>query len=121
MFLYVYVYVYMFVCGQVALVGLFRDLRGISQATTTKRTYNLLFDAVFPACFTLLKRATEHNYDDPQVMTALLKFLMVSPSRSQCCCVTSSFPCDISLTLFLLLVFVHLLCVSNSISTGVRL
>lgn len=61
---------------KVALVGLFRDLRGISQATTTKRTYNLLFDAIFPACFTLLKRATEHNYNDPQVMTALLKFLM---------------------------------------------
>lgn len=61
---------------KVALVGLFRDLRGITQATTTKRTYNLLFDAVFPACFELLKRATEFNYNDPHVMTALLKFLM---------------------------------------------
>ena len=62
---------------KVALVGLFRDLRGIAQATTTKRTYNLLFDAIFPNCFELLKRATEFNYYDPHVMTALLKFLMV--------------------------------------------
>jgi hypothetical protein len=73
---------------KVALVGLFRDLRGITQATTTKRTYNLLFDAVFPACFELLKRATEFNYNDPHVMTALLKFLMVrlpfSPLPSLC-------------------------------------
>ena len=63
---------------KVALVGLFRDLRGITQATSTKRTYNLLFDAIFPSCFTLLKRAIDYNYNDPQVMTALLKFNLVS-------------------------------------------
>jgi exportin-7 len=83
---------------KVALLGLFRDLRGIAQATTTKRTYNLLFDAVFPDAFTLLKRATEHNYNDPQVMTALLKFLMVGPACDRC---MSCLSCAVLSCLFL--------------------
>ena len=43
--------------AKLALVGLFRDLRGVAQATSTKRTFNLFFDAIFPSCFALLKRA----------------------------------------------------------------
>lgn len=62
--------------AKLALVGIFRDLRGIAQATTTKRTYNLLFDAIFPNCFSLIKRAIDFCYKDPHVMTALLKFTM---------------------------------------------
>ena len=63
---------------RVAIVGALRDLRGISTATFNKRTYTLLFEALYPSCFPLLVRIAETLYDDPTVMTALLKFIQVS-------------------------------------------
>lgn len=64
--------------ARLAIICAFRDLRGISNATTSKRTYNLLFDVLYPNAFTLLKRATEVWCADPVVMTAILKFLQVN-------------------------------------------
>lgn len=61
--------------AKLALVGAFRDLRGISSATHSKRTYNLLFDVLYPTCFDLLNRVAEIWSADPTVMTACLKFL----------------------------------------------
>ena len=61
-----------------AIIGALRDLRGITAATYNKRTYNLLFDALYPASFPLFLRIAEVWYDDPTTMTALLKFLQVS-------------------------------------------
>lgn len=63
---------------RVAIIGSLRDLRGITAATYNKRTYNLLFDALYPSSFPLLLRIADTWYDDPIVMTALLKFLQVS-------------------------------------------
>jgi exportin-7 len=63
--------------AKTAIISICRDLRGISTATTSKRTYNLLFDVLYPDFFTLLKRATEVWCADPTVMTAILKFLQV--------------------------------------------
>jgi len=60
-----------------AIVAALRDLRGITVATYNKRTYNLLFDSLYPSSFPLLLRVAETWYDDPIVMTALLKFLQV--------------------------------------------
>lgn len=63
--------------AKVAIVGALRDLRGITAATNTKRTYMLMFDAFFPICFPFLTRATEACYADTQVMIAIMKFLKV--------------------------------------------
>lgn len=60
-----------------AIVGLFRDLRGITVSTHTKRTYGLLFDVLYPTCFSLLNRVADTWFADPVVMTAVLKFLQV--------------------------------------------
>jgi len=60
-----------------AIIAALRDLRGITSSTYNKRTYNLLFDALYPDTFKLLNRVAETWYDDPIVMTALLKFLQV--------------------------------------------
>ena len=60
-----------------AIVGALRDLRGITTSTYNKRTYNLLFDALYPDAFPLLVRVAETWYDDATVMTALLKFMQV--------------------------------------------
>lgn len=64
---------------KVALVGLFRDLRGIVDATSNKRTYNLFFDSIFPLLFPLATRVADTWCDDPNVMTAVLKFMQVGP------------------------------------------
>ena len=63
---------------KLAIIGALRDLRGIAISTYNKRTYNLLFDALYPDSFPLLARVTNIWYDDPVVMTAVLKFMMVS-------------------------------------------
>lgn len=62
---------------RMALIGALRDLRGITAATNSKRTYNLLFDALFPVCFPFLTRVTEVWSGDTTVMIAVLKFLKV--------------------------------------------
>lgn len=60
---------------RVALIGALRDLRGITAATGSKRTYNLLFEALFPVCFPFLTRVAEAWSEDPTVMIAAMKFL----------------------------------------------
>ena len=58
-----------------AVIGILRDLRGITEATYNKRTYNLLFDSLYPAAFPLFGNIAECYFDDPEVMIALMKFL----------------------------------------------
>ena len=60
---------------KLAIIGALRDLRGITSSTYNKRTYNLLFDAIYPVAFPLLTRVAEAWYDDATVMTALFKFM----------------------------------------------
>ena len=86
---------------RVAFVGAMRDLRGIACATHNKRTYGLLFEALYPNTFPLLVRAAEVLYDDPTVMTALLKFMQV------CSHLFSKESYLVLLLLFILLLFLH--------------
>lgn len=58
-----------------ALIGLFRDLRGITSAANSRRTYGLVFEWVYPARSNLLQHAMEVFGDDPTVTTPLLKFM----------------------------------------------
>ena len=60
---------------KVAIIGALRDLRGITTSAYNKRTYNLLFDALYPSSFPLLNRIAQTWYADADVMTALLKFM----------------------------------------------
>ncbi len=60
-----------------AVVAALRDLRGITVSAYNKRTYNLLFEALYPSSSALLLRVAETWYDDPTAMTALLKFMQV--------------------------------------------
>jgi len=61
-------------CKQ-ALIGLFRDLRGITMATHIRRTYGQLFEWIYPAHVGLMLRTVEVWYDSPEVMVPLLKFM----------------------------------------------
>ncbi len=57
-----------------ALIGLFRDLRGITMATNSRRNYAMLFDWLYPDHMPLIRRALESYTDTPAVTTPLLKF-----------------------------------------------
>ncbi|XP_024031073.1 exportin-7 [Morus notabilis] len=57
-----------------ALIGLMRDLRGITMATNSRKTYGFLFDWLYPAQTPLLLKAISHWFDVPEVTTPLLKF-----------------------------------------------
>ncbi|KAG9454969.1 hypothetical protein H6P81_007873 [Aristolochia fimbriata] len=58
-----------------ALIGLMRDLRGITMATNSRRTYGLLFDWLYPSHMPLLLKAVSQWADTPEVTTPLLKFM----------------------------------------------
>ncbi|KAK9170577.1 hypothetical protein Syun_002717 [Stephania yunnanensis] len=58
-----------------ALIGLMRDLRGITMATNTRRTYGLLFDWIYPAHMPVLLKGISQWTDTPEVTTPLLKFM----------------------------------------------
>lgn len=58
-----------------ALIGLMRDLRGITMATDGRKTYGFLFDWLYPARTPLLLKAMSHWFDVPEVTTPLLKFM----------------------------------------------
>ncbi|CAL8462392.1 g1925 [Coccomyxa elongata] len=57
------------------VIGLLRDLRGIAQATSSKRTYSLLFEWLYPAHLPTLLSCLEAWADSPDVTTAMLKFM----------------------------------------------
>ena len=56
------------------LIGLFRDLRGLVAATTSRRSYGLVFDWLYPARMPLLHATMEAYADDPAVAVTVLKF-----------------------------------------------
>ncbi|KAF8061166.1 XPO7 [Scenedesmus sp. PABB004] len=60
---------------QAAVVGLFRDLRGVAAATSTRRTYGLLFDWMYPDHCRAVLCCLEAFADVPAVTTPLLKFV----------------------------------------------
>ncbi|RHY29255.1 hypothetical protein DYB32_005303 [Aphanomyces invadans] len=58
-----------------AIIGVCRDLRGVFISTHNKRTYNVMFDLVYPTYMPVFTKAAEVWYNTPTVMNALLKFL----------------------------------------------
>lgn len=57
------------------LVGIFRDLRGITASLHNRRTYGLLFDVLHPQHLPLLTKVAEVWHDQPEVLISLLRFL----------------------------------------------
>ena len=57
-----------------AIINVCRDLRGVIESSTNKRTYMQLFDCLHPAYMPVFARAAEVWYDTPEVMNPLLKF-----------------------------------------------
>jgi exportin-7 len=57
-----------------AIINVSRDMRGVLQSSTNKRTYSLLFDCLYPAYMPVFSRAADTWFDTPEVMNPLLKF-----------------------------------------------
>jgi len=56
-----------------ALIGLLRDLRGVVSACSSRRTYTLFFEWIYPDFTPVLQRAAATYYAMPEVTTPLLK------------------------------------------------
>mmetsp|Transcript_7505 Transcript_7505/g.12746 ORF Transcript_7505/g.12746 Transcript_7505/m.12746 type:complete len:1077 (-) Transcript_7505:234-3464(-) len=56
-----------------ALIGALRDLRGIVSACSSRRTYTLFFEWIYPEFTPVLQRAAMTFYGMPEVTTPLLK------------------------------------------------
>ncbi|PIK61768.1 putative exportin-7-like [Apostichopus japonicus] len=66
------------------LIGLARDLRGITFAFNTKVSYMMLFEWIYPSYTPILLRAVELWYHDPAVTTPVLKLMAeLVQNRSQ--------------------------------------
>jgi len=57
------------------LIGVFRDLRGISASLHNRRTYTLLFDMLHPKALEILPKVADTWHDQPDVIVSLLRFL----------------------------------------------
>ncbi|VDN06009.1 unnamed protein product [Thelazia callipaeda] len=67
-----------------AVVGLCRDLRGISMACHTKYLFSLLFDWMYPRVFSILSRAVDFWANSTEVVNPILKLLAeLSQNRQQ--------------------------------------
>ncbi|KAF7412415.1 hypothetical protein HZH66_001311 [Vespula vulgaris] len=67
-----------------ALIGVARDLRGLAYAFTTKTSYMMLFDWIYPNYTPILLHAVELWHHEPQVTTPVLKlFAELVLNRSQ--------------------------------------
>ena len=58
-----------------AIIGVCRDLRGVTAATQNRKSYCALFELLYPQYFPVFVRAAETWFDVPEVTTALLKFM----------------------------------------------
>ncbi|XP_027043179.1 exportin-7-like [Pocillopora damicornis] len=66
------------------LVGLCRDIRGLAFAFNSKSSYMMLFDWIYPTYTSVLLRAIEWWYHDPNVSTPVLKLMAeLVQNRSQ--------------------------------------
>ena len=60
---------------RVPLIGIFRDLRGITSSLHNRKTYSALFDILHPNHLPLLSRVADVWYDQTDVIISLLRFL----------------------------------------------
>jgi exportin-7 len=57
------------------LIGVFRDLRGITASLHNRKTYSALFDILHPLYLPLLAKVADVWYDQTDVIISLLRFL----------------------------------------------
>lgn len=58
-----------------AIIGVFRDLRGVASSLHNRRTYGMLFDLLHPQHLPLLSKVAEVWHDHPDVIVSVLRFL----------------------------------------------
>ena len=61
--------------ARMPLIGVFRDLRGVTMSLHNRRSYGMLFDMIEPRHMPLLSRVADSWFDQPDVMISLLRFV----------------------------------------------
>eukprot|EP00985_Skeletonema_marinoi_P000640 scaffold227_cov116-Skeletonema_marinoi.AAC.2 len=61
--------------ARMPLIGVFRDLRGVTMSLHNRRSYGMLFDMLEPRHMPLLSRVADSWFDQPDVMISLLRFV----------------------------------------------
>lgn len=61
--------------ARMPLIGVFRDLRGVTMSLHNRRSYGMLFDMLEPRHMPLLSRVADIWFDQPDVMISLLRFV----------------------------------------------
>lgn len=61
--------------ARMPLIGVFRDLRGITMSLHNRRTFGMLFDILEPHHLPLFSKVADLWYDQPDVMISLLRFM----------------------------------------------
>jgi len=61
--------------AKMPLIGVFRDLRGVTMSLHNRRSYGMLFDMLEPRHMPLLSRVADSWFDQPDVMISLLRFV----------------------------------------------
>jgi len=57
------------------IIGAFRDLRGVTSSLHNKKTFNMLFDIIYPQHLSFIPRVVDTWWDHPDVITSVFKFL----------------------------------------------
>jgi exportin-7 len=58
------------------MIGVFRDLRGITASMHNRKTFSRLFETLYPQHLPFLARVADTWWDQPDVMVSLLKFCL---------------------------------------------
>jgi len=61
--------------ARMPLIGVFRDLRGVTMSLHNRRSYGMLFDLLEPRHMPLLSRVADLWFDQPDVTISLLRFV----------------------------------------------
>lgn len=61
--------------ARIPLIGVFRDLRGVTMSLHNRRSYGMLFDLLEPRHMPLLSRVADLWFDQPDVTISLLRFV----------------------------------------------
>lgn len=61
--------------ARMPLIGVFRDLRGVTMSLHNRRSYGMLFDMLEPRHMPILSRVADLWFDQPDVIISLLRFV----------------------------------------------
>ncbi|KAM7455267.1 hypothetical protein BLSTO_03980 [Blastocystis sp. subtype 1] len=57
------------------IVNVFRDARGVVNSCTSKRAFNVFFEALYPKAFEVMRHALRERGNEEEIVSSIMKFL----------------------------------------------